>query len=47
MAAPFNIEKSTCNLELKFGLTKDPDYDEIKKKGWDKYILKKQIIGVN
>lgn len=36
---PFNIEKKTCNLENKFGFIEDPDYDEIEKLGWDKYIL--------
>ncbi len=34
---PFNIAKTTCK-EPGFGMIVDPDCDEIKKIGWDKYI---------
>ena len=44
---PFNIEKSTCNLENKFGFIEDPTYDEIEKMGWDKYILRAQQLSLS
>ena len=35
-----NISNKSCNAEYKYGDITDPDYEEIKEKKWDIYIIK-------
>ena len=39
-----NISNKTCNAEYKYGDITEPDYEEIKEKKWDIYIIKPELF---